>query len=124
MKRITLAAFSLPLLLLSGCGDAGADPVAVEVVETIEATTVPQACIDALGAADDLLDISASLTSLVAQHLKDEGVVWTEIDRGNLDAVAAYTDQVYDFNDGIIALTEDVEANPYASLREDCLAQQ
>ena len=87
-----------------------------EVIEQL-----PQACIDALGAADSLMGINAELAFLVARHMGEEGEAWTQVGAGNWGYLSTYTDQMEDFNSEVEGLFAQVEASDYGALKAACL---
>ena len=87
-----------------------------EVIEQL-----PQACIDALGAADSLLSVNAELAFLVADHFGEEREAWNQVAAGNWDYLPTYTDQMQDFNSESSDLFAQVEASDYAALKAACL---
>ena len=82
---------------------------------------LPQDCIDALGAADSLMDVNAELAFLVARHMGEEGEAWTEVADGNWGYLSTYTGQMEDFTSEVQVLTARVEASDYAALKAACL---
>ena len=82
---------------------------------------LPQDCIDALGAADSLMGVSADFSRLVARHMREEQKAWTEVADGNWGYLPTYTDQMEDFTSEVLDLTAQIEASDYAALKAACL---
>lgn len=82
---------------------------------------IPQDCLDALGAADSLMGVSADFTMLVARHMSEEQEAWTEVADGNWGYLPTYTDQMQDFTSEVQYLTAQIEASDYAALKAACL---
>lgn len=85
---------------------------------------LPQDCIDALGAADSLMGVSAELAFLVARHMDEEQKAWTEVADGNWGYLSTYTDQMQDFNSEVSDISARVEAADYPALRDACLGSR
>lgn len=84
---------------------------------------VPSACLDALGAAEEIMNIAADTSALWSDHMTEDLEVIEGLIYGDLSGIEPYTAHIEELTDEVEALTDDITATGYVGFANTCRSE-